>query len=656
MATGKKDLPPLNHAWSSTRNLGKNQLGGVIFGAKNTTIMECLSKQLFGLPSQHLVYVEKIDPGLPLFLLNYTDRTLHGIFEAASHGQKNIDPYAWTSDGSQRTPYPAQVQICVQLRCQPLTENQFKPVIVDNYYNQNHFWFELDHAQTNRLLSLFSTQVVSASHSTNLPVPFVPKKVENKLKEKDICSSYKTDQSLDDCFGTIGIDEKELVCMRLKQLALNHKFRDQPSTALEDETARIKVDPPSIACEDETARKWVDPASTAREDETNVVVKNDTALATNDIAQLIEKVEDLMAFKTEHNSKIACLEKKIISLEQSLAEAEKEIRNLKDHCIMLESMMAPSEECDTIKDNTSCSEFHLDNPPETSDIDIELCDDSIFLVGGYDGRSWFSSLDRYSPSLNLTKSLKPMNTARCYAPVSILNDELYVFGGGTGGVWYDTVESYDPVMNKWSVRPSLNSKKGCLAGATLNDKIYAAGGGNGDEFYSSVEMLDLDVGAWIPSRSMLQKRFSLAAAELNGALYVVGGYDGKSYLKSAERFDPREHSWTRIENMNTVRGCPCLVVLNEKLYVLGGFDSNAMVASVEIYDPRRGSWVMGDPMNCPRGFCAAAVVKESIYVFGGLKTGEEINHTVECYKEGQGWKTMNTRAGGRRCFFSAVAL
>lgn len=55
------------------------------------------------------MYVEKIDPGLPLFLLNYSDRKQHGVFEAASHGKKNIDPYVWTSDGKQSLPYPAQV-------------------------------------------------------------------------------------------------------------------------------------------------------------------------------------------------------------------------------------------------------------------------------------------------------------------------------------------------------------------------------------------------------------------------------------------------------------------------------------------------------------------------------------------------------------------
>lgn len=55
------------------------------------------------------MYVKNINPGMPLFLFNYTKRQLHGIFEAASPGQMNIDPYGWTKDGSKRTLYPAQV-------------------------------------------------------------------------------------------------------------------------------------------------------------------------------------------------------------------------------------------------------------------------------------------------------------------------------------------------------------------------------------------------------------------------------------------------------------------------------------------------------------------------------------------------------------------
>ncbi|KAL4572429.1 hypothetical protein LXL04_019206 [Taraxacum kok-saghyz] len=623
--------------WSGTRNLAKTQLGGVIFGTKKTTISECLSKQLFGLPHQHFAYVKKIDPGLPLFLFNYTDRTLFGIFEAASSGQMNIDPYAWNVDGSQKTPYPAQVQIRVKLQCKPLTELQFKPIIIDNYYAQNLFWFELDHAQTNRLLSLLSSQAFSgpcttfASHGTTKQKNLLPFKSERVCYmplenggqlngAKSLPSNVKDVKSLN------GVNEKEAICMKLKELALKRK------NAANDVV-------PEFA-----ARPFAD-----RKDVVNdMSVEHNGSLSKDHpvIAQLMEKVEDLMASKITQNDKIIYLEKKIASMEQNLAEAETEIKNLKGLCQMFETSVDGSQEYYDAKEN----EINLDNNNNSFE-------NSILLVGGYDGVSWLSSLDCYIPShKTLTTPLHPMNAERCYAAITKLEDDFFVFGGGTRGQWFDTVESYNVVANEWTTCPPLNRKNGSLAGATVNDRIYAVGGGNGVECYSAVEMLDFDIGSWIPTRSMLQKRFALAAAELNGALYAVGGYDEKYYLSTAERFDPREHSWKKIGSMSTMRGCPSMVVMNEKLYVLGGYDGNSMVSSMEIYDPRAGKWMMGEPMNHLRGFSAAAVAGDSIYVFGGLKSGEEINDTVECYKEGRGWEMANANAACRRCFFSAIAL
>ncbi|XP_023769007.1 uncharacterized protein LOC111917573 [Lactuca sativa] len=637
-----------DYGYSSTRNLGKTQLGGVIFGAKKTTIKECISKQLFGLPHQHFVYVKKIDPGLPLFLFNYTDRTLLGIFEAASSGQMNIDPYAWNSDGSQRTPYPSQVQIRVKLQCKPLTEIQFKPIIMDNYFAQNLFWFELDHAQTNRLLSLLSSQAFSGPCTTLIPhgttkpktflplenerVPYMPLEVTGNLN-----SSKSLPNNIKDIKTFNIANEKEAICMKLKELALKRKNSEKH----ENVTSVVNDMLPKVAAR---------PSSADRKDESSVVVVKDMSVEnigslSKDhpvIAQLIQKVEDLMVCKIAQNDKIVHLEKKIAYMEQNLAEAEMEIKNLKDLCHIVETSVDSQEFYEIKGDNG----MNLDNS----------VDNSILLVGGYDGVSWLSSLDCFTPSQIMTRPLEPMNGERCYAAVTKLDGDIFVFGGGTSGQWFDTAESYNPGANQWTICPPLSRKNGSLGGATVNDKIYAVGGGNGVECYSAVEMLDFDIGSWIPTRSMLQKRFALAAAELNGALYAVGGYDENYYLRTAERFDPREHSWKKIASMSSVRGCPSMVVLNEKLYVIGGYDGDAMVSTVEVYDPRAGSWMTGEPMNHPRGFSAAAVAGDSIYVFGGLKSGKEINDTVECYKEGRGWEMTNSNVAWRKCFLSAIAL
>ncbi|XVF47402.1 hypothetical protein PTKIN_Ptkin03bG0106200 [Pterospermum kingtungense] len=149
----------------TARNLKKSDLAGVIFGCRHITFRECFSKKLFGLPAPHYSYVKNIEPGLPLFLFNYSDRKLHGIFEAASSGKLDLNSRAWTTDGSETTPYPAQVKFQIRMQCEPLLEDQFQHIIAENYYEPMLFWFELDQAQTKKLVSMFSSSPIITSTS-----------------------------------------------------------------------------------------------------------------------------------------------------------------------------------------------------------------------------------------------------------------------------------------------------------------------------------------------------------------------------------------------------------------------------------------------------------------------------------------------------------
>lgn len=65
-------------------------------------------------------------------------------------------------------------------------------------------------------------------------------------------------------------------------------------------------------------------------------------------------------------------------------------------------------------------------------------DELIFLVGGYNGKTYLSSLHAYLPSQNKMTCLTPMSIVRSLASVAILSGELYAFGGGNGSEWYNT--------------------------------------------------------------------------------------------------------------------------------------------------------------------------------------------------------------------------
>ncbi|XP_050381857.1 uncharacterized protein LOC126798836 isoform X2 [Argentina anserina] len=585
--------PDLAAYTAPARKLRTDHLGGVIFGCKINTMMECLSKQLFGLPGAHYIYVKNISPGLPLFLFNYTDRKLHGIYEAASYGQMNIDPYGWTTDGSVRTQYPAQVQIRVRLQCQPLLESQFKPIIADNYYSPHKFWFELDHVQTNKLMSLLASCAIAPgtpiqqkipNRKTNLPMQPSCKTTVEAQWFKPLTSGATT------LVGNYMSDVKEaeqeeqqLICMKLKELSLqcdlNSQCQNVPlsidfkDSAIVDATlVAVNWNPTGpLGLGDMRVAKshsWSEKSGGSASSLSALSPRSSSDQSRID--KLVQEVEELKAFRNEQSKMIG-------NLEHKLDLAEFEIKQLKDAMkLESESTRSPAH----VDEKQAVSDVQLKDGGKlesksvliTQEKDIVSCDmldldpkESIYLFGGYDGKSWLLSWDSYYPSQDVIKSLGPMISVRAYASVAKLDGDIYVIGGGDGAVWYDTVESYCPADNQWKVCPSLREKKGSLATATANNKIFAMGGGNGFECFSDVEMLDIDVGRWIRTQSMLEKRFSVAAAELNGVLYATGGFDGKDYLKSVDRFDPREHSWKKAPCMTLERGSHSLVALNGKL-------------------------------------------------------------------------------------------
>ncbi|XP_027767883.1 uncharacterized protein LOC107001590 [Solanum pennellii] len=586
------------------RNLPRDQLGGVIFGCKNDTIRECLEKQLVGLPSAHFIYVKNVNPGLPVFLFNYNDKKLHGIFEAASSGQMQINPYAWKKDGDERTRFPAQVQIRVRLHCVPLPEDMFRPIIKDNYFEQHHFWFELDHTQSSKLISQLSSLAYAPSSTTHYSAlrrsiiqtsPANNKIAENRCSEPQNLKN-KASSSID---SQAALDEKNFIYMKLKEIALNRErsVLSRNRHAEENTNERISYNDVSI---DQAG--FVEPQPPG--EEKNEEGDCDLASYPPFVAQLLKEVKELNAFKEQHTQKVTGLEKK-------LANAQEEINLLKGRCLMLEST------------NPTCT-HDSENVVESDDI---LRDESIILAGGSDGNNWLSALDLYSLLSDVLKPLKPMTSFWSYFAVVNLSREVYVFGGKFKKLWDDTVASYNPANDMWTLHPHLKKRNSNLSGATLKDKIFTMGGGNGTEYFAEVEMYDPQVGRWIPSRSMWQKQFSLAATELNGALYAVGGFDGDKYLAHA----------------------------------LGGSDGSQMMSSVEIYDPHQGTWMIGEPMNYSRGYVTAAALKESIYVIGGAQSDNEVLDTVECYKEGTGWEKVLVLCysfGGRlkSAFLSTQAL
>lgn len=415
---------------------------------------------------------------------------------------------------------------------------------------------------------------------------------------------------------------------------LSGQHLDQPSSSSQPLHDNLDCNLSSSVETSESENEEIDekddssiPNTAAETSTTHAVVETSTDLQPL-VVKLMQEVEVMKGSQVKQIVKINMLEEKLV-------ESKLEIQQLRDRVSVLES-----------------GSRSVVKAAEVSRPQLMFAG-SIFIVGGFDGSSWLTSLDSYSPSQDLKVSLSPMNFVKSYSSAATLFGEIYHFGGAES----HTVESFNPTKNQWISRPPLYWKNIHVAGASIKDRLFVVGGAIGCQCSSEVEYLDLHIGKWLPARSMQSKRLAPAAAELKNVLYVAGGYDGVSYLSSFERFDPREEAWYKLPNMKTKKGCHSMVVLNEKLYTLGGFNGENYVPTVECFDTRMSAWVEAQPMNVPRGNFGAFVLGEKLYAIGGTKEKEELLDIVECYKEGSCWEVAaNLKAIGKRSHFSAIVL
>ncbi|KAL5727368.1 hypothetical protein ACHQM5_000576 [Ranunculus cassubicifolius] len=216
-------------------------------------------------------------------------------------------------------------------------------------------------------------------------------------------------------------------------------------------------------------------------------------------SQLRQELKKVKQYSRVQERKSSALEKKMAASEILLHRMRQRIELLESH--LRDPSTAGVEICNDYSYSEGCS-------TESSDEFSLGVNDRMFIMGGFDGVSWLSSMDCYSPSKDKIKSLEPMNSVRSHAAAAVLDGFIYTYGGwnryGKTKMWYDTVKCYDPRNNNWIACPPLGKKKGGLASVSLNNKIFAVGGGNGN-CCNEVEMFDPTLLRWIYTQPMLQK-------------------------------------------------------------------------------------------------------------------------------------------------------
>ena len=171
------------------------------------------------------------------------------------------------------------------MQCRPLAEEQFKPIIAKNYnsHEPNHFWFELDHTQTNRLITLFSASAFSQGTSVprttekwgyliRQPVtPVAPQEnswISGNTKQKVVVQDFAKKE--------YGVSERKTWSSLFKHLASTSNDEDEDSNS--EGASNISEDKDPVMYEDEAPPVCDAEAHPTCEDEARPICEDEACL------------------------------------------------------------------------------------------------------------------------------------------------------------------------------------------------------------------------------------------------------------------------------------------------------------------------------------------------------------------------------------------
>ncbi|OAY62562.1 Kelch-like protein 12 [Ananas comosus] len=653
----------------TARNLRKCDLGGVIFGCKHNTMNECLTKQMFGLPYTHYSYVRNIQEGLPLFLFNYSDRKMHGLFEAAGPGRLNADSYAWTDGGQERTPFPAQVAIRIRVRCQPVMENQFKRVIEENYYTPQHFWFELDHVQTRGLTALFTPL---PSPTKTMITPF--RSQRNGASKASTSSNWRvlgSSEAPNANGGEAQKDPKTTLDMLndiLSEINLDSTSWNEGKNAQEGSSSQT---PPAASNEAdcEVPEHWEDLAEnnaisvadygfSVEEQQTHHQFETEMERVLSKLQRLVDErqIPDSSQSDCKDNRAVQYYTREVTEnydevpnenysddfaneggVSWELAEAcENDILEDKSNVILSMQGDIPSSSRGP-RGNLQFERIIKDLKERAENLEKNqvICGQEIerLAVVFNESEVEIEQLKGQIKELELAidESMRVDDSMNQFVEHCLgSEDVIYLIGGFNGSSLLSNLDSYSPAMDIITPLKAMLYPKSYASAVALSRKIYVIGGGDGLSWNKTVECYDPVYDEWKLYPSLVDEKGSLASVTLRGKIYALGGGNGNDCFAKVEMFDPALERWIMIPSMLQKRFSLDSAELNGAIYAVGGFDGNKYLRSVERLDPREPHWKMLAPMNATRGCHSVAVLNEKLYSTGGYDTDEMVP-TVEVY-------------------------
>lgn len=270
-----------------------------------------------------------------------------------------------------------------------------------------------------------------------------------------------------------------------------------------------------------------------------------------------------------------------------------------------------------------------------------LGQDSLVSVGGFNRGGILPDMEIFSHQANLWVPSGRLTTKRARFSIASGNDSIYAIGGSDGKSELSSVEKFSSSDRTWKPIPSeLVTPRSNFGAVELDGQIYAVGGVHYSRPLRTVEVFDPSSQKWKQVAPMSTSRNGVAVVSCNAKIYAIGGQTKSwSCLDTVECYDPVSNKWEAVAPMAMPRRNAAAVTVEDRIYVMGGFNGTSAVDCVEVYNPISGNWSQSVPMAQKRSSASAAYLEGTIYVVGGFTGSIFLNSMEKFDVESEQWSS-----------------
>ena len=212
-------------------------------------------------------------------------------------------------------------------------------------------------------------------------------------------------------------------------------------------------------------------------------------------------------------------------------------------------------------------DFHVNLPVECYGHKVVHCGDRLYMSGG-SVQATGGRLDKYSDAVYEVQLVPPFSSKmltrlrqpRCGHGMELYDQKLFILGGYDGKEITNSVVQYDLIKNECKEMPPLPYAVRDMATVLWRNNVLVLGGEDARyNALNTVVMYDVITGRSQMLPCMKRQRFGCTAV-LAGNLVVGGMNERDEYLKSVECFDLERQLWQDLPDMLEPRAYATAVV------------------------------------------------------------------------------------------------